>query len=86
MSRARARSRAAGAPARTRAALLAAAIAAMLAGCVAGPDYVRPAVATPPAWKLEAPWREGTPDDSRDSSGTNQHTLPRLHSPQFEGG
>ena len=36
----------------------------MLAGCVAGPDYVRPAVETPPAWKLEAPWREGTPDDA----------------------
>jgi multidrug efflux system outer membrane protein len=35
-----------------------------LAGCVAGPDYVRPAVETPPAWKLEAPWREGTPDDA----------------------
>jgi NodT family efflux transporter outer membrane factor (OMF) lipoprotein len=61
---ARARSRAAGAPARTRAGLVAAAVAAMLAGCVAGPDYVRPAVETPPAWKLEAPWREGTPDDA----------------------
>ena len=36
----------------------------LLAGCVAGPDYVRPAVETPPAWKVEAPWREGTPDDA----------------------
>ena len=36
----------------------------MLTGCVAGPNYVRPAVETPPAWKLEAPWREGTPDDA----------------------
>ena len=62
------RSRASRAPARTRVAptavLAAGAIAAMLAGCVAGPNYVRPAVETPPAWKLEAPWREGTPDDA----------------------
>ena len=36
----------------------------LLAGCVAGPDYVRPAVETPPAWKLETPWRTGTPDDA----------------------
>jgi multidrug efflux pump subunit AcrA (membrane-fusion protein) len=28
------------------------------------PDYARPPVETPPAWKLEAPWREGTPDDA----------------------
>ena len=59
-----ARSRAALASARTLLALLVAAAAAMLAGCVAGPNYVRPAVETPPAWKLEAPWREGTPDDA----------------------
>jgi outer membrane protein TolC len=39
-------------------------LGAVLTGCVAGPDYVRPAVETPPAWKLEAPWREGTPDDA----------------------
>ncbi|MEO8310751.1 MAG: efflux transporter outer membrane subunit [Caldimonas sp.] len=36
----------------------------MLAGCVVGPNYVRPVVDTPPAWKLEAPWREGMPDDA----------------------
>ncbi|MCE9658737.1 MAG: efflux transporter outer membrane subunit [Burkholderiales bacterium] len=36
----------------------------MLCGCVAGPDYVRPAVAMPPEWKLEAPWRAGAPDDA----------------------
>ena len=36
----------------------------LLAACVAGPDYVRPEVATPPAWKLEAPWRTGAPDDA----------------------
>ena len=64
---ARTPSRATGAPAQARAGLVAAAIAAiaaLLAGCVAGPDYVRPAVEMPPAWKLEAPWREGTPDDA----------------------
>ena len=63
-----ARRRAGGAQARTRAraraGLVAAALAAALAGCVVGPNYVRPAVETPPAWKLEAPWREGTPDDA----------------------
>ena len=37
---------------------------ALLAGCVAGPNYVRPAVTMPPAWKVEAPWREGAPDDA----------------------
>jgi NodT family efflux transporter outer membrane factor (OMF) lipoprotein len=36
----------------------------MLAACVVGPNDVRPVVDTPPAWKLEAPWREGTPDDA----------------------
>jgi len=39
-------------------------VALLLAGCVAGPDYVRPEVATPPAWKLEEPWRAGAPDDA----------------------
>ncbi len=39
-------------------------LGAGLAGCVVGPDYVRPAVETPPAWQVEAPWREGTPDDT----------------------
>ncbi|MGZ5157547.1 MAG: efflux transporter outer membrane subunit [Caldimonas sp.] len=38
-------------------------IALLLGGCVAGPDYVRPPVATPPAWKIEAPWRAGAPAD-----------------------
>ena len=37
----------------------------LLAGCVAGPDYARPPVDTPPAWKLEAPWRASAPDDAR---------------------
>jgi NodT family efflux transporter outer membrane factor (OMF) lipoprotein len=42
----------------------AAAAAALLAGCVAGPNYARPAVETPPAWKLEEPWRAAAPDDA----------------------
>jgi NodT family efflux transporter outer membrane factor (OMF) lipoprotein len=37
---------------------------AVLAGCAAGPDYVKPALALPPAWKLEAPWRESAPGDT----------------------
>jgi len=47
-----------------RGAVAALLLGAGLAGCVVGPNYVRPAVETPPAWKLEAPWREGTPDDA----------------------
>jgi multidrug efflux system outer membrane protein len=39
-------------------------VVALLAGCVAGPNYVRPAVEMPTAWKLEAPWRPATPDDA----------------------
>jgi NodT family efflux transporter outer membrane factor (OMF) lipoprotein len=35
-----------------------------LAGCVAGPDFVRPAVEMPPAWKLDEPWREASPGDT----------------------
>ena len=34
------------------------------AGCVAGPDYVRPEVAPPPAWQLEEPGRAGAPHDA----------------------
>lgn len=45
-------------------ALAAVAGAALLSGCVAGPNYVQPEVEMPPAWKLEAPWREGTPADA----------------------
>lgn len=49
---------------RTRSGCAAASLAALLAGCMAGPNYVRPAVDTPPAWKLEAPWRTAAPDDA----------------------
>jgi len=48
----------------SRLTLLAAALA--VAGCAAGPDYKRPAVDLPVAWKLEAPWRTGTPADAAD--------------------
>ena len=43
-------------------------IAAALAisGCVAGPDYKRPATDLPVSWKLEAPWRTGAPADTAD--------------------
>jgi len=44
--------------------LLALAAAATLAACAAGPDYVKPTLPMPPAWKLEAPWREGAPADA----------------------
>jgi multidrug efflux system outer membrane protein len=35
--------------------LLAACIAAALAGCTVGPNYVRPTVETPPAWRIDYP-------------------------------
>src|SRR5262244_1116751 len=41
-----------------------AAAPALLAACAAvGPDYHKPAVEMPVTWKLEAPWRTGTPSD-----------------------
>lgn len=47
-----------------RIATLAAALA--LAGCAAGPDYRRPDVEMPAAWKLDEPWRTGAPADAAD--------------------
>ncbi len=38
--------------------------AALLGGCVAGPDYKKPMLDMPAAWKVEAPWRESRPDDA----------------------
>ena len=35
--------------------LIAACIAAALAGCTVGPNYVRPTVETPPAWRIDYP-------------------------------
>jgi outer membrane protein, multidrug efflux system len=46
--------------------LLAAAGVTMLAACAAGPDYQRPALDMPVAWKIEPPWREGAPNDLAD--------------------
>ncbi len=43
--------------------LLAAALS-LLAGCTAGPDYRRPAPEMPVAWQIEAPFREGSPNDA----------------------
>ena len=40
--------------------------AAMLAACAAGPNYQRPVVDMPVAWKIEPPWREGAPNDLAD--------------------
>ena len=40
-----------------------AAVCLALAGCVAGPDYRRPAVELPATWTLEAPWRTASPAD-----------------------
>ncbi|MEO7114660.1 MAG: efflux transporter outer membrane subunit [Caldimonas sp.] len=51
-------------PWRRSAPALLAGFVVVLAGCVSGPNYVRPAVETPPSWKLEAPWRTGTPGDA----------------------
>jgi len=49
-------------PLRRRAAALAA-LALMLAGCMVGPDYVRPAVPTPAAFKEMADWKVAQPRD-----------------------
>ena len=38
--------------------------ALMLGGCAAGPDYKKPALDMPAAWKVEAPWRESAPNDT----------------------
>ncbi|SPE28545.1 Outer membrane drug efflux lipoprotein [Burkholderiales bacterium] len=44
--------------------VLLAAIAGGLGACTLGPDYHKPAIEVPPAWKTEEPWRVGTPDDA----------------------
>jgi NodT family efflux transporter outer membrane factor (OMF) lipoprotein len=43
---------------------LVACVAAVLGGCMAGPDYRRPALDMPPTWTVEAPWRIGSPADT----------------------
>ena len=39
-------------------------LALLLSACAVGPDYARPPVETPPAWKLDGPWRTGEPADT----------------------
>jgi NodT family efflux transporter outer membrane factor (OMF) lipoprotein len=41
-------------------------LAALLSSCAVGPDYKKPELAMPAAWKVEAPFRAGTPRDSAD--------------------
>jgi multidrug efflux system outer membrane protein len=47
-----------------RALLATAAAAALLAGCSVGPDYERPTVDAPPAWKEAGPWKAAAPRDA----------------------
>jgi multidrug efflux system outer membrane protein len=42
---------------------VAAGLLAILGGCAVGPDYQKPVLDLPVAWKVEAPWREAAPDD-----------------------
>jgi multidrug efflux system outer membrane protein len=35
-----------------------------LTGCTLGPNYIRPEVMTPVAYKTESPWKEATPQDA----------------------
>ena len=46
---------------RTRIAIAA---AALLGACTSGPDYKKPAIDAPVAWKVEAPWRAVAPNDA----------------------
>jgi NodT family efflux transporter outer membrane factor (OMF) lipoprotein len=45
-------------------ALAFAAPVALLAGCATAPEYTRPKLDMPVAWKVEAPFRESTPNDA----------------------
>jgi multidrug efflux system outer membrane protein len=56
--------RAASVPARVAARLAAGGALLALAGCAAGPDYQRPGVDLPAAWKAEEPWHIGKPNDA----------------------
>lgn len=48
--------------------------AALVAGCASGPDYRRPALDMPAQWKLDTPWRIGTPNDAA-AKGPWWHTF-----------
>jgi NodT family efflux transporter outer membrane factor (OMF) lipoprotein len=43
--------------------LAALAVSVFVAACATPPEYKKPVLAMPTAWKLEAPWRESTPAD-----------------------
>jgi len=45
-------------------AALALVVAVLVAACATPPEYKKPELAMPAAWKLEAPWRESTPRDA----------------------
>jgi NodT family efflux transporter outer membrane factor (OMF) lipoprotein len=40
------------------------ALCALLSGCVAGPEYKKPALDMPAAWKVDSPWRVASPGDA----------------------
>lgn len=43
--------------------LLVALLGALVAACATAPEYAKPALDMPVAWKVEPPWRESTPAD-----------------------
>jgi len=45
------------------------AVSGLLTGCVVGPNYKRPPVQTPTAYKTPDPWREAAPKDSISQGG-----------------
>ncbi|MDB5812291.1 MAG: transporter, partial [Betaproteobacteria bacterium] len=56
--------------------------ATVLAACTAGPDYRKPSLDMPQAWKLESPWRASTPQDTAAKgewwAGFNEPSLDSL--------
>jgi NodT family efflux transporter outer membrane factor (OMF) lipoprotein len=46
------------------AAIVAACATVLLGACATPPPYNKPQLEMPPKWKLESPWREGTPNDA----------------------
>ena len=45
----------------------------LLAGCTIGPSYRKPDVDVPVTWKVESPWRVGTPNDGAPKGPWWQH-------------
>ena len=50
-----------------------AAAPALLTACAAGPDYRKPPLDMPVTWKLEEPWRTGTPGDGAPKGAWWEH-------------